>query len=163
MASIFSGIQKIFGSKYDRDVKKYSPIVDETNEFFESYRNLSNDALRAKTTEFRDRIKEHLAGIDGDMASIRQEAEDSEDFAAKEEMYKEIDELIEERNKELEAILQEILPEAFAVVKETARRFMDNEFLEVSSTDHDRDLAVDKTYITVDGDKTYWRNSWTAA
>jgi len=163
MANLFSGIQKIFGTKYDRDVKKYTPIVEETNAFFESYQQLSNDELRAKTIEFRERIKEHLAAIDGDMAAIRLEAENSEEYAQKEEMYKELDALAEERNKELEIILEALLPEAFAVVKETARRFLENEFLEVSATEHDRQLAADKTYITIDQDKAYWRNSWTAA
>lgn len=164
MANIFQSIQKLFGSKHDRDVKSYQPLVHETNDFYDAYQSLSNDALRAKTTEFKGRIREHLAGIDGDIASVRAEAESTEDLAHKEDLYKDLDSLIAERDKHLEEILREILPEAFAVVKETSHRFMDNTFLEVSATDHDRALAAaGKGYVTIEGDRAFWRNSWVAA
>ena len=128
----------MFGTKYDRDVKTYTPLVEKTNEFFEEYTSLSNDALRNKTLEFRARIAEHLSGIDADIDSVRQEAEEIEDYSQKENLYRELDELIEKRDEHLEEVLQEILPEAFAVVKETTRRFNDNEFLEVATLEHDK-------------------------
>ncbi len=163
MANIFSSISKLFGTKHERDVKNYAPLVEEANHFFSEFNSLSNDDLRSKTLEFRERIKSHLSGVDSDIESIRSEAENSEDFAQKEELYKELDALTETRDKHLEEILKEILPEAFAVVKETSRRFVENEFLEVTTTDHDRDLAASKNYITAEGDKTFWKNKWSAA
>lgn len=163
MANIFSSIQKIFGTKHERDVKKYGPVVDQINEYFDAFRSLSNDELRNKTLEFRERIAVHLAGIDKDIKEIRTEAEEMEDFAQKEELYKELDVLTEERDKHLEEFLLEIQAEAFAVVKETSRRFVENEVIDVTTTDHDRELATSKSYVTVEGDKAYWKNKWTAA
>ena len=160
---MFGLVKKMFGTKYDRDVKTYTPLVEQTNDFFQEYNSLSNDALRNKTVEFRSRISEHLSGIDSDIKSIQQEAEDIEDYSQKEELYRELDELIEKRDEHLEEILNDILPEVFAVVKETTRRFNDNEFLQVATLDHDREMAASKSYVTVEGDRTFWKNSWTAA
>ncbi|MDX1701810.1 MAG: hypothetical protein R3250_14385, partial [Melioribacteraceae bacterium] len=160
---MFDKIKKIFGTKYDRDVKKYTPIVEEINENFEIYKNLTNDELRNKTLEFRERIAEHLKGIDQDIADINKQVLDEKDIFHKEELFKEIDELKKERDKHLEDILQELLPEAFAVVKETCRRFVENESIEVLATDHDRDLAAKKEYITISGESAIWSNSWKAA
>ncbi|MCB0640779.1 MAG: preprotein translocase subunit SecA, partial [Phaeodactylibacter sp.] len=162
---ISKGVKKIFGTKYERDVAKYGPVVDEINEHYESYRNLSNDELRNKTHDFKARIAEYLSEIDQEIENIKSEAEQEEDLHVKEELYKELDKLIEERDKELEVVLKEILPEAFAVVKETARRFSENETLTVSLTDQDRHLAANpkKNYVKVEGDKAVWKNSWMAA
>ena len=155
--------KKVFGTKYDRDVKEYSPIVDEINEYFDSYSTLSHDELRNKTHDFRQRIATHLEGIDNDIIQAKTEAEEEESFARKEEIFDEIDELVKERDKHLEVILKELLPEAFAVVKETARRFMVNETLPVTATQHDRDLAANNSYVTIENDQAIWKNSWTAA
>jgi preprotein translocase subunit SecA len=158
-------IKKVFGTKYDRDRAKYQPFVDEVNEYFEEYGSLSNDELRGKTLEFRARIKEHLAGIDEDIEQARKEALDEPDLNKKEELFKEVDDLKKERDKHLEEILKEILPEAFAVVKETARRFKENELLTVTATDHDKSLAgnLNKNYISIEGNEAVWKNSWVAA
>ncbi|MBR9921428.1 MAG: preprotein translocase subunit SecA [Bacteroidetes bacterium] len=158
-------IKNIFGTKYERDVKAYAPIVDEINEIFEDLNSLTNDELRNKTLEFREVIAEHLTDINKDIDDAKQEAHDEEDLLRKEELFKEIDLLIEDRDKQLEVVLKEILPEAFAVVKETARRFMDNETITVTATDHDRQLAAQpgKTYIKIDGENAVWKNSWVAA
>jgi preprotein translocase subunit SecA len=156
-------IKKVFGTKYERDVKEYTPIVEATNEYFESYQSLSNDELRNKTVEFRQRIAEHLQGIDADIQNAEQESEKVANFDEKEALYDEIDELKKERDKHLEDILKILLPEAFGVVKETARRFVENETLTVTAMDHDRDLAATKSYITIEGDQAIWKNSWTAA
>ncbi len=163
MANIFGALKKVFGTKHERDVNKYMPIVEEINEITKSLEKLSNDNLRNKTLEFRNRIKEHLLGIDEDIANLNQKAETEEDPHQKEEIYNEIDKLVEERDKHLEDILQEILPEAFAVVKETTRRFKQNSTLEVSATQHDRDLAAKKNYISINGEKAIWQNEWVAA
>ncbi len=160
MLNIF---KKVFGTKQDRDVKEYSNRVDEINEYFTNYRALSNDQLRNKTLEFRQRISEHLKGIDEDINEIKQKSKEETDLLVKEELYNEIDKLTKERDEHLEDILKELLPEAFAVVKETSRRFSESDTIEVTTTDRDRDLAATKSYVSVNGDKALWNNSWTAA
>ena len=163
--SISNSLKKVFGTKYDRDVNTYMPIVEEVNEFFESYEKLTNDELRNKTLEFRERIADYLSDIDKEIDEIKAEADASEDLHHKEELFGEIDELKKERDTKLEEVLKEILPEAFAVVKETARRFSQNETIVVTATEHDRELAAvpNKSYVTIDGNNATWKNSWQAA
>ena len=160
---MFNFIKNIFGNKHERDVKGYSEEVAKTNAYFAEYQSLSNDQLRNKTLEFRERIKVSLTDIDNDINALTEKANEETDFIRKEEIYNEVDNIKKERNKYLENTLREILPEAFAVVKETARRFKDNSTLEVTATDHDRNLAVNKDYISIDGNKAIWKNSWKAA
>lgn len=156
-------IKKIFGSKYERDVKKYLPIVHQINEYYAQYQSISNDALRNKTFDFKSRIAEHLKGIDQDIELLKEKAMAEEDLGEREELYEQIDKLKKERDKHLEDILLKILPEAFAVVKETSRRFKENSNIEVTATDHDRHLAASKSYVSIEGEKAIWKNSWTAA
>ncbi len=166
MLKIFKNpVRQLFGSKQDKDIATYAPLVDEVNESYAQLQNLSNDDLRQKTIAFRERIAEYLSEVDADIQRLQSEAAQEEDVFAKEELFKEIDELYEERNKHLEDVLRELLPEAFAVVKETARRFMENDTLTVSATDHDRELAAQpkKSYVTIEGDKAVWKNEWVAA
>ncbi len=162
---MFEIIKKIFGTKYDRDEAHYMPYVEQTNEEFAKLSNFSNDELRNKTLEFRERIKEHLAGIDEDIHSIKEHAKTEENLHEKENLFKELDELKKERDKHLEDILQNLLPEAFAVVKETARRFMENNTLKVKATEHDRNLAgnTKKNYVSIQGNEAIWKNKWMAA
>ncbi len=162
---MFGFIKKIIGTKQDRDLKQYLASVAEINQYFEQYQSLSNDELRSKTLEFRERIREYLKDIDAEIASVNQQALDAEDFNDKENLFKEVDELRKERDKSLEDILLSILPEAFAAVKETSRRFSQNETLTVTATDHDRDLAAKsgKNYIAIEGEKAIWKNKWVAA
>jgi len=162
---MLSFLKNIFGSKYDRDVKVYSPVVEQINDYFDAYQSLSNDELRNKTLDFRSRIKEYLSDIDAELDQIHQEAIEETDLGRKEELFAEQDKIAKERDKALEVILKEILPEAFAVVKTASQRFKENETLEVTATDHDRNLAVipGKSYITISGNKALWKNSWKAA
>ena len=157
--------KKIFGTKQDRDLGKYNGIVPEINRHFASYQSISNDELRSKTLDFRVRIAEYLQNIDAEIDNVNQQALASEDMHDKEILFKEVDDLRKRRDKALEEVLWEILPEAFAVVKETSRRFSQNETLSVTATDHDRALAAKpgKTHIRIDGDQAIWRNSWLAA
>ncbi len=155
-------IKKLFGTKQDKDVTGYAPIIDEINSYFEEYQSLSNDDLRNKTLEFRERIKDYLQNIDAEISNLTQKNEAEEDIYKKEEIYTEIDQLKKQRNIHLEEILKEILPEAFAVVKETANRFSNNETLVVTATQHDRNLAAKKQHITINGDTAIWKNRWTA-
>ncbi|MCF8237299.1 MAG: preprotein translocase subunit SecA [Saprospiraceae bacterium] len=162
--SIFAKVLgKVFGSKQDRDIQFYEPVVEQINTFSAEYRSLTNDELRGKTTEFRERINAYLAEIDADLERIKNEAETEEDFGEKEALFQQIDELEKERDNHLEDVLKEILPEAFAVVKETALRFTENTTLPVAATQHDRDLAASRNYVIIKGDQATWKNSWTAA
>ena len=160
---MFKIFTKLFGSKYERDVKSYAPMVEATNEFAAQYQSLTHDELRAKTLEFKDRIADYLKDIDHEIATLRTDAEEDTDFSVKEELYKELDEALKERDKSLEVVLKEILPEAFGVIKETARRFVENETITSTATEHDKNLAIRKSYVTIEGDKAIWKNEWTAA
>ena len=160
---MFKIFTKLFGSKYERDVKAYSPVVEITNEFAAQYQSLTHDELRAKTLEFKERISTYLKDIDHEITNLRSDAEEDTDFSVKEELYKELDEAMKERDKSLEEILKEVLPEAFAVIKETSRRFTENATISTKATDHDRDLAIKKSYVTIEGDTAVWKNEWTAA
>jgi preprotein translocase subunit SecA len=160
---MFKFFKNIFGDKYDRDVKKYLPVVEQINQNFSSYASLTHDQLRAKTLEFQGKISEHLAGIDKDIQTLSEEADNSEEFVKKETLFNKIDELKKERDKQIEIVLQEILPEAFAVVKETARRFKENDEIEVTATEHDRLISIDKSYVRIEGEKAIWKNRWMAA
>ncbi len=160
MLKIFT---KIFGSKYERDVKTYAPLVETTNEFAEQFKILSHDELRTKTLEFRERIAIFLKEIDEEIATLKTDAEEETDFSLKEELYKELDAAIKDRDKSLEDVLKDLLPEAFAVIKETSRRFVENDTITVFATDHDRDMAARKSYVTIEGEKAHWKNEWVAA
>ncbi len=159
-------ISKLFGgNKSEKDVKKISPQVAEINRHFNSYQSISNDELRNKTVVFRERIKAHLAATDLQITEKNSQAESlpSEDINGRDSIYKEVDELKKLRDSKIEEILLELLPEAFAVVKETARRLRDNETLEATATELDRELSAKKSHIRIEGDKVIYNNSWTAA
>ncbi|HUR31963.1 MAG TPA: hypothetical protein VMZ69_11070, partial [Saprospiraceae bacterium] len=160
---MFKLFTKIFGSKYERDVKAYAPNVEIINEFAAQFESLTNDELRNKTLEFRNRIKEHLKEIDAEITALRQDAEETLDYHIKEDLYKELDEAIKEKDKSLEEFLLVLLPEAFAVVKETCKRFMNNQVMSVTATDHDRDMAARKPYITIVDEVAAYKNEWMAA
>ena len=159
-------IQKIFGgSKSEKDVKKILPIVEKVNHHFAAYASLSNDQLRNKTEEFRQRIKNHLTAVDEEIASRNKAAEDLpfNDLMGKDAIYQEVDKLKKDRDKKIEEILNEILPEAFAVVKDTARRFKESTEVTATATQLDRDLSVKRNHIKIEGDKAIYSNSWEAA
>jgi len=160
---ITDSVQKMFGTKYDRDVKELMPYVERTHEEYAKLQNISNDELRNKTHQFRARIAEHLEGIDADIKQLKADANEENDFEQKEVLFGQIDDFVKERDKHLEEILLEMLPEAFAVVKETARRFMNNTVLETTMTDFDRDLLAKRPNMEAHGDKVLWSNSWVAA
>ena len=158
-------IKKVFGSKSEKDIKQLLPIVDKVNAEFAKLDSLSNDQLREKTREIQKHIDDHLSGIDIQIKELHDQvdADPDMDFMLKEDIFNQIDALEEKRNKELENVLNEVLPQAFAVVKETARRFKENEGLEVTATMLDRQLAASREHITIEGDKAIWANEWSAA
>ena len=157
---------KMFGgSKSEKDVKKIEHLVTKINQHFSAFQSLSNDELRNKTQEFRNRIKDHLTQIDQEIVSKNEEAEalDFNDLLGKDAIYQQVDKLKKDRDKKIEEALNDILPEAFAVVKETARRFKENETVTATVTPHDRDLSVKRDYITIVGDQVHFKNTWLAA
>lgn len=159
-------ISKMFGgSKSEKDVKKITPVVAKVAQHFAAYASLTNDELRNKTQEFRQRIKEYLRETDEEITAKNKAAEELpfNDLLGKDEIYQQVDKLKKDRDKKIEEILDEILPEAFAVVKETARRFKDNPEIISTATQLDRDLSVKKDYIKIEGDKAIYQHSWTAA
>jgi preprotein translocase subunit SecA len=158
-------ISKLFGSKSDRDVKAILPLVEKVKAEFAKLDQLTNDELRARTLDFKETIKTGLATIDEEIASIKAQTESNPDMDMHEkvELYTQLDKLQKDRDKELEVILLDILPQAFAVVKETASRFTNNSTIEVTATEFDRNLAAKKTNVLIKGDKAIHHNKWLAA
>ncbi len=155
--------QKMFGSKSDKDIKDIKPFVGKVKEVYPEIEKLSHDALRAKTNEFKQRIAEGIKSQREEIRKLEEQIETEENVEQKEVFYDRIDGLKKDIFEKSEEVLMEILPEAFAVVKETARRFTENETIEVSATEYDRELNGKLDAMHVDGDKAIWKNSWTAA
>src|SRR5690606_30473147 len=136
-------LSKVFGSKSERDIKHILPLVEKIKEEYAKLSALSNDELRGRTVTFKNQIQEFLSGIDAEINSIKAEAEEPRlPMEQKTALYDKVDKLNKDRDQKLEEVLMQILPEAFAVVKETARRFTENTQLEVTAQDFDRDLAA---------------------
>jgi preprotein translocase subunit SecA len=150
------------GNKYERDMKEINPFVDKIHIEFEKLQGISNDQLRDKTQELRKKILEFVTEDENQIKSIKESAESEEDVYRKEESYNEIDKIEKQIDEKLETVLDECVPEAFAIVKETARRFKENVELEVTARQFDRDLAATRESITIKGDKAYWKNKWIA-
>ena len=157
-------LSKLFGSKSDRDIKLIQPLVEKTKEEYAKLSGLSNDELRNKTSDFKSRIQSYLTDIDKQIADVKAKSE-VEDLPINEKtaLYDELDKLQKDRDKELEKVLLDILPEAFAVVKDTARRFTENKTIEVTATEADRELAARKPNVLIKGDKAIHHNTWLAA
>ena len=162
--SFLNSILKTFvGDKTKKDLSKITPLIAEINEHQTSFENLSNDALRQKTEAFKLQIASARSNYDTSIEQLKKDVKETNDIDAKESLYQQIDSQDEEAQKAVENILNTILPEAFAVVKETARRFVENTTLEVTATAYDRELSQKKDYIQLKGDKAHWANSWDAA
>ncbi|MDD2813628.1 MAG: preprotein translocase subunit SecA, partial [Bacteroidales bacterium] len=162
--SIINSILKGFvGNKADKDYKSALPIVEEVNHYTEELKQLSNDDLRARTAGLRAEIQQEIMAEQEEINSIKSAIEKDEiPMADREKSFHQIDRLEQSIKEKIEAKLNSILPVAFAIVKETARRFRDNEILEVTAQDFDRNLAAQKDSIEIKGDKAYWMNRWMA-
>jgi len=157
-------LSKIFGDKSAKDQKEFQPFVDRIHHFTNAFNHLSDDQLREKTAEFKQRIGDATRELSSRLEVIFAEAEnDRTDINKKEDLYAEADTLKLQINEKIEEILLEILPEAFAVVKETAKRWSENGKLVVKVQDFDRDRAAKSDGVIIDGDKATWLNTWTAA
>jgi len=166
-------ISKLFGNKSDRDIKALQPLVAQILTEYEKLNTITNDELREKTTIFKARINEFLKGIDDQIHDLKVQAEEEGlDITQKVALYDAADKLKKDRNKELEKVLMTILPEAFAVMKETARRFKENPTLEVTASEMDRKLASYKDFVQIEksaddhsgsAEKAVYKNTWKAA
>jgi preprotein translocase subunit SecA len=163
MSFINSILKAFVGDKSQKDVKSIQPLIAKIKTFEEQLSNLSHDELREKTFDFKSRIKAARAEKDEAIVIKKKEAENTSDIDAREDIYNEIDTLEKEAYDISEKILSEILPEAFAVIKETAKRFKDNDTITVTATEKDRELSASKSYITLVGNQTNWANRWNAA
>ena len=162
--SFLNSILKTFvGDKTKKDLSKITPLIAEINQHQNSFEKLSHDALRQKTAAFKQQIAEARNNFDATIEQLQKDVKETNDIDAKESLYQQIDTQEEEAQKAVEDILNLILPEAFAVVKETARRFVENSTIEVTATAYDRELSQQKEYIQLKGDKAHWANSWDAA
>lgn len=157
-------LKKIFGDKSAKDRKNYQPIIDKTLEFGSQFLSLSDDELREKTTYFQNLIKEGTQSLEDEIKALNDQANNPETVVFdKEAIFEKIDKLTKSVDDKIEEILETILPEAFAVIKETARRWSENGELVVTAQQFDRDLATKKDGITIEGEKAIWHNKWTAA
>ncbi|WP_343634221.1 preprotein translocase subunit SecA [Fluviicola sp.] len=157
-------LKKILGDKSATDQKKYQPVIQQVGEIFNTLQNDSDDALRGRTAKFKQKVQDAIAGLEAEIADLTKKANDPHmPLHQKEAIYESIDAKEKEVNETIEKVLEEILPEAFAVVKETARRWAANGQLTVTATELDKTLATRKDGITIEGDQAIWSNKWTAA
>jgi preprotein translocase subunit SecA len=158
-------ISAVFGTKAEKDLKELYPFVQKINAAWEKLQSLSNDQLREKTQEFKAFIANRLADIDKQIEDLRKRIDSQPEMPVgeKEGIFTQIDKLDLDRNKKLEEALLELLPEAFAVVKETARRFATSDGIEVTASEFDRELAQSRDSIRIDGDKAFWSSTWKVA
>ena len=162
--SFINSIIKVFvGDKSQKDVKATQPYINKIKAVEPTIAALSNDQLRAKTTEFKAKIKAARSEKDAKIEALKTSVEAIEDIDAREDLYNEIDALENEAYEISEKTLLEILPEAFAVIKETANRFKNNTQIVVQATEKDRFFSGEKSYINIVGDTAVWSNSWNAA
>ncbi|HHU35398.1 MAG TPA: preprotein translocase subunit SecA [Bacteroidetes bacterium] len=161
--SIITKVLGLFlGNKYERDIKEITPYVNKIHVESEKIVGLTNDQLREKSFDLKKRIREYVSKEESQIQELKTQADNEVDVYVKEEYYNKIDKIENEIAEKLEIILDESLPEAFAIVKETAKRFKENKELEVTALDYDKELASTRENIAIKGDKAYWNNSWIA-
>ena len=161
---MFDGIlKKLFGDKNKKDLDELFPVVESTNQFSEKLINLSDDELRAKTSEFKKTLKNSCEATQKEITDLKKKANSDLDISQKEAIYDKIDALEIQENEVIESTLLEIMPDAFAVVKETARRLSENGFLKVTANENDQDLSKKLDVVDIKGDHAIWKNSWDAA
>lgn len=160
--AIASILKKVFGSKADRDLKQIRPVLNKVLEAYGPIDKLSNDELRAKTEELKARLRECEAPFEKRIAEIKAKLDEDIPVHEKESLATESDKLVKEEDAEIEMVLEEILPEAFAIMKSTARRFKENATIEVSANDFDRSLSINHDFVHIEGDKAVYQNHWIA-
>ena len=164
MSNVVSGLIKLFfGTKSEKDRKLIQPYVDKIKAIYPSIEQLTNDELRARSLALKSSIAEYISGEEKQIEELKTQLEDlNTSLNDKESISRQIDNLTEEIDRKIEEKLEEILPEAFAIVKDTARRFKENEEITVTATDFDRQLAATKDFVRIEDDKAIYKNSWVA-
>ena len=158
-----SGIlKKVFGSKSDRDMKLIRPVLDKVLAAYPAIDALSNDELRARSEALKAKLRECEAPFEKRIEEIKVKLEEDIPVSEKETLATESDKLVKEEDEQIEKVLDEILPEAFAIMKSTARRFKENETIEVEATQMDKDLSINHDFVTIDGEKAVYHNRWMA-
>ena len=160
--AIASILKKVFGSKADRDLKQIRPVLNKVLEAYGPIDKLSNDELRAKTEELKARLRECEAPFEKRIAEIKAKLDEDIPVHEKENLATESDKLVKDEDAEIEKVLEEILPEAFAIMKSTARRFKENATIEVTANDFDRALSINHDFVRIEGDKAVYQNHWIA-
>ena len=160
--AIASILKKVFGSKADRDLKQIRPVLNKVLEAYGPIDKLSNDELRAKTEELKARLRECEAPFEKRIAEIKAKLDEDIPVHEKENLATESDKLVKDEDAEIEKVLEEILPEAFAIMKSTARRFKENATIEVTANDFDRALSINHDVVHIEGDKAVYQNHWIA-
>ena len=165
LGAITKGLGKLFGTKSDRDIKTILPYVEKINAEYTKLSSISDDQLRNKTAELKKTLTDQLKTIDTQIFEAKKKIQENPkmDVAVKENIYEQIDKFEEDRNKELEVVLLDILPKAFAVVKETARRWKENGKLTVQATPMDKQIASERGNVEILGETAIWHNKWMAA
>ncbi|PJB11526.1 MAG: preprotein translocase subunit SecA [Flavobacteriales bacterium CG_4_9_14_3_um_filter_40_17] len=162
--SLLNSIIKVFvGDKVAKDLKQIQPLVDAIKKFEIEITKLNHDELRQKTEAFKQKIKSEVAAKEQEIKTLKTEADQITDIDAKEEIYQKIDSLNEEIKGIIQKVLDDILPEAFAVMRETARRFKDNPTIRVKANEYDREFSGTKSYVSLENEYAVWQNSWDAA
>ncbi|MFD2542008.1 preprotein translocase subunit SecA [Lacinutrix gracilariae] len=162
--SFLDSVLKVFvGDKSKQDVKAITPLVNKIKSFESALEALSHDELRAKTAFFKEKIAEARKPLQDKIDALLTDADNEEDIDKREDIYLEIDAIKDEVYKITEDVLNDILPEAFAVVKETAKRFTNNTSITVTANEFDRVISGEHDYVTLEGDQATWANSWDAA
>ncbi len=162
--SFLDSVLKVFvGDKSKQDVKAITPIVEQVKSFEKALEALSHDELRAKTDYFKSKIAEARQPFNDTIEKLQEEAETTEDIDEREDIYLKIDSIKDDIYKVTEDVLNDMLPEAFGVIKETAKRFVHNTAITVTASTFDREISGSKDYVTLEDDKAIWANSWDAA
>jgi preprotein translocase subunit SecA len=158
-------ISKFVGNKGDRDLKELKPIVEKVQHHFQEIQHISNDELRNKTVAFRIKINEAISIEVNEIQEIKNKIStiSEVDYIEKEELYKQIDEIEKKCTEKIEVVLKDIQAEAFAVIKETARRLKESSPVDVTATPLDKELAIIRNNITIQGEKALWNKTWIAA
>ena len=154
--------KKIFGTKADRDMKQIRPLLDKVLVAYEAVDKLTDDELREKCQALKDLIQSRIAADEARVAEIKAELEKEIPLSQKEALATESDKLVKKIDEKIEEALDQILPDAFAIMKSTARRFKENPIVKVKATDFDRDLSTSKEFVTIEGDYALWQNHWMA-
>ncbi|RYM32563.1 preprotein translocase subunit SecA [Brumimicrobium glaciale] len=157
-------LKKILGDKSVKDRKTFQPVIDKVNEIHATIKNISDDELRARTKMFQDKIKEGTADIEKEIQALEEQANHPDTVVLdKENIFEKIDKLTADVDEKIEVILEELMPDAFATIKETSRRWAENKQIVVTATDYDHEMAKTHDGLVIEGDKAIWKNKWTAA